>query len=155
MENKKNYQRASWRFGLFLFIALFLMWPMLKGTYYKNFGDEHQASTVSWQESYQAAVTESQKTGKPILLDFSASWCPPCQVMKHEVWTDGKVGEVANESYVSFEVDVDLPESRSLAQKYQVTGIPDIVIINSKGQLLKRTGFLSASQMVEFLAQAK
>ena len=75
--------------------------------------------------------------------------------MKHEVWTDGKVGEVANESYVSFEVDVDLPESRSLAQKYQVTGIPDIVIINSKGQLLKRTGFLSASQMVEFLAQAK
>ena len=150
MQPPPTYPWLNWKNGLFAFVVFFLMWPMLKGTYYKNFADE-PVSGVVWQESYQAALEESEKTGKPILLDFSASWCPPCQVMKHEVWTDEEVGKVTNDHYVPFLVDVDLPENRHLSQKYQVSSIPNIVVIDPQGQLLKRSGSMSASQTSKFL----
>ena len=59
MENKKNYQRASWRFGLFLFIALFLMWPMLKGTYYKK----REEKTPEPDRKHSATLLERKKRG--------------------------------------------------------------------------------------------
>jgi len=124
---------------------------MIKGTYYKNFGEENPESSIRWRGSFQAALEESESSGKPILLDFSASWCPPCQVMKHEVWTDSEVGKVANDRYVPLLIDVDVPETRYLSQRYQVSSIPTILIIDSKGQILKRSGALSASAMTDFL----
>ena len=151
--NKTKAQRGNWLTALLALILLYFMWPMAKGLYYKNFANQNTPPAVRWEESFEAAVAESEKSGKPILLDFSASWCPPCQVMKHEVWTDQEVGEVANAGYVPFLVDVDLPENRSLAGRYQVSGIPDIVVVNAQGQILKRTGFLSAAQMTDFLKQ--
>jgi thiol:disulfide interchange protein len=133
---------------------VYMQWPMLKGTYYKVTGSAAPASAISWRVGIDAAIAESTKSGKPILLDFTASWCPPCQVMKHEVWPDAGVARSVNDGYVPLLVDVDDPANAALASKYGIRSIPTVLVINANGDVLRTTSFLSARQMVDFLKAA-
>src|SRR5687768_14553376 len=80
-------------------VVLF-QWPMLKGLYYKLSGVESPSSAVVWRDDFQTAQAEASSSEKPMLLVFSASWCPACISMQHGVWSDADVGKVANERFV-------------------------------------------------------
>ena len=128
---------------------------MAKGLYYKNFAPAVPAGQeLPWNTDLQAAIAESQKTGKPLLVDFSASWCPPCQVMKHEVWTDAAVKRTVEEKFVPVYLDVDQPETRESAQRYSISSIPAVLVLDANGQVLRQASFMNASQTLEFLQSA-
>ncbi|MDE5745872.1 MAG: thioredoxin family protein [Paramuribaculum sp.] len=64
----------------------------------------------------------------PVIVDFSATWCGPCQKFKptfHQVAEEYK----GKALFVSVDVD-DCPE---LAQKYNVTSIPLVVAVVPNG----------------------
>lgn len=139
-----------------LFGLLYLQWPMLKGSYYRLTDNSDQTisvqgSEIAWVTDLEQARLLSTQTGKPLLLDFTASWCPPCQVMKHEVWPDPKVAELVEENYIPVLLDVDDLTNRPIAQKYGVSSIPSIFVTSADGQILRRAASMSASQMVKFL----
>jgi thiol:disulfide interchange protein len=145
--------------GLLLWVLLisfiaYMQWPMLKGMYYKASGAEAPASAVTWQTDFDAALDESARSGKPLLVDFTASWCPPCKVMKHEVWPDGRVAEVANEKYVPVLIDVDEAKNAAVAGRYGVRSIPTILVLDGKGEVLRTGGFMSVDDMLSFLKSA-
>jgi thiol:disulfide interchange protein len=144
------------RWGLLLWALLiggivYMQWPMLKGMYYKVTNAEAPASAVAWRTGFDAALAESGQTGKPILVDFTASWCPPCKVMKHEVWPDAQVAAVVNDGYVPLLVDVDAPENADVARKYAIQGIPTILVIDATGAVLRSGSFMSKGDMLDFL----
>ena len=69
---------------------------------------------------FQMEVLESKV---PVLVDFSASWCGPCQMM----------GPVLDQMAAEYEgkakiVKVDIDESMDLAQKYQIMSVPNMII---------------------------
>jgi len=64
------------------------------------------------------------KSDVPVLVDFTATWCPPCQMMKPFVH---KIGETYGSRLKVVEVDVD--EHPYLANHFQVTGIPRLMVI--------------------------
>ena len=64
------------------------------------------------------------KSDVPVLVDFTAPWCPPCQMMKPFVH---KIGETYSGRLKVVEVDVD--EHPYLADHFQVTGIPRLMVI--------------------------
>lgn len=68
---------------------------------------------------FQVEVLESSV---PVLVDFSATWCGPCQMM-------GPVLEQLSAEYAGKAkiVKVDIDESMDLAQKYQIMSVPNMI----------------------------
>jgi protein disulfide-isomerase len=146
--------RHRWTIVLVLFLVFIVWyrWPLLKGMYYFSAGGAAPDTAVPWRHDFQAALSEASQSGKPVLIDFTASWCPPCQVMKREVWPDAEVGQLAGDRFVPVLIDVD--QERGLAQRYGISTIPTVVVTDGTGRELRRAGFLSRDQMIRFLRES-
>lgn len=130
-----------------------LQWPMLKGIFYRATGAEAPASNIPWRTDLDAALREAQASGRPVLVDFTADWCPPCQAMKHDVWPDERVGQLLAERYVPVLIDVDAPGSAAVTQRYGISAIPTILVLDAQGKVLRQANFMSRSQMLRFLQE--
>lgn len=98
-----------------------------------------QSESINWQKDYKAALAVSRETGKPILIDFWATWCQPCAVMDEKFWTRADVVE-AVKSFVPLKVDYDA--QRDLAKQFIVRGLPYIAFSDPFGNFITyRKGF--------------
>jgi protein disulfide-isomerase len=134
-----------------LAVIILVQWPMIKGMIYRVSGSPAPDDGIPWRTDFNAALAEAKQSGKPVLLDFSASWCPPCQVMKHDVWPDAKVREAVTAGYIPVAVDVD--KNQGLAARYGITGIPSVLIVDAEGKVLKQGNFMSSGSLLDFLAR--
>ena len=59
-----------------------------------------------WLETYGAAVAEAKRTGKPILADFSTSWCGSCRDLEKYTFRDPAIVQRLD-GFVKLHVDGD------------------------------------------------
>ena len=86
----------------FTFLAAIVMVALLQNT--------GSAAGVQWGNDLKKAAAESQKTGKPILITFTASWCTYCHKLIGETFTDQKVIARVNKYFVPVVLDADKNE---------------------------------------------
>ena len=94
-----------------------------------------KATKINWQPSLQAALTEAKKTQKPIMIDFFATWCGPCNMLDSDIYPAPAVVE-ESQNFVSVKVDVD--KETEIARKYNVTSLPSLVFLNASGTEIHR-----------------
>lgn len=137
---------------MFVAAVVFFQWPMLKGLYYGISGPAPDDG-IGWRTDLAAALVEAQQNHKAVLMDVSANWCPPCRVMKHEVWPDDQVRAAITSRFIPVFIDPDLPANREVLQHYTVRGFPTSLILDSSGTLVREANFLTRNQMLRFLGR--
>lgn len=82
--------------------------------------------------------------GKPTIVDFSASWCPPCQKLKPIF---AKLEEEFKDR-INF-VTIDVDNNPELSQAYSVQSIPMLVFLNKDGEIQNTiVGFRDRDQLL-------
>lgn len=85
----------------------------------------------------------------PVLVDFWAAWCGPCRMAAPEVT---KVAQAARGRALVLKVDTDA--NPSLAARYQVSGIPNFLVLKGGRPVLQQAGVVPAQQMLQWLQRA-
>ena len=81
------------------------------------------------------ALAQAQKESKPIVLDFFAEWCAPCQRMEKATFKDERVRALL-ERCVFVRVDTD--KYPDIAKRMVVEGLPDIRFALPDGTVIRQ-----------------
>lgn len=87
--------------------------------------------------------------GLPMIVDFSAEWCPPCRQLK-PIFESLKNEYAGKVDFVTINVD-SMP---LIATKYSVESIPNMVYISKDGtEVFRSVGFVEAAQIKADIAK--
>jgi thiol:disulfide interchange protein len=104
---------------------------------------------IPWRTDFKSATAEARSSNKPLFIYFTATWCEPCQELKHTTWADADV-EKELDKFVPVKVDVD--EHPDLVQRYPSDGIPHFVIAKQDGTVIRETvGAYPARDLIDWL----
>ncbi|NBJ71226.1 MULTISPECIES: thioredoxin family protein [Clostridia] len=97
----------------------------------------------------EAAFHEAINSDQPVIIKFFADWCPDCKRL------DMFIGDIVDEfkQYQWYEINSD--EVKGIAQKYDVMGIPSILIFqNGEKKAHQHSAYTKTPESVnEFLHQ--
>lgn len=85
-------------------------------------------------------------TEVPVLIDFYATWCGPCQTLapilknlKDELGNGVKI------------IKIDVDKNQAIAQKFQVRGVPTLVLFKNGEQVWKQSGLLTKNELKQII----
>jgi thiol:disulfide interchange protein len=105
-----------------------------------------------------SALATAKKESKPAFLVFCAKWVAACGELSH-VLADSAVKKTLDERYVVARVDVsneDDPATRERMKKFNVKGLPFMIVVDRKGkEVAREQGYLDSSRIAKLLDKAK
>lgn len=126
---------------------------------------KNEVSNLNWLTNLEEAQKISQEKGIPIFIDFTGSdWCGWCFKLREEVFSQEEFIQYAKENLVLLKLDFPRKIKQSketkaynenLARRFGIKGFPTILLVNSKGEEIARTGYQygGAAKYVEHLQE--
>ncbi|MCK0109449.1 thioredoxin [Flavobacteriaceae bacterium S0825] len=82
----------------------------------------------------------------PVLVDFFADWCGPCKMLAPIL---KQVKEELGDAVKIIKIDVD--RNQPLAAKYQVRGVPTMLLFKSGKQVWRQSGVLQKNEIINII----
>jgi len=86
-----------------------------------------------FKDSSTYALSAAKKSGKPVVMVFSAAWCGPCQTMKKEVYPSAAV-KAFHDKFIWAYLDIDDERNERVSKKFGVSSIPHIEFLDAQGK---------------------
>ncbi len=112
----------------------------------------NRAAEINWSEWGSEPFARAAEEGKPVFLAISAVWCHWCHVMDETTYSDPRVIEILNRSYVPVRVDTDMRPD--VNRRYNQGGWPSAAILTAEGFVLVGTTYLPPEDMRALLTRA-
>lgn len=86
------------------------------------------------------------KSEKPVLIDFFATWCGPCKMMGPILKElKNRIGDDVNV------IKIDVDKNQRIAQKYNVRGVPTLIIFQDGEVKWRQSGVVQANDLEQVL----
>jgi thioredoxin-related protein len=103
--------------------------------------------------TYKTALENAKKQGKPLFVMLYADWCPHCNQMKKEVFSDPAVMDFLNKNYVCIWKNIEKEEGTALKNKYNTKSLPAFLFLDPNTETLLYA-LKGESKKVDFLNEA-
>lgn len=146
--------RSSLRFRKLRLAAGLLL--VFCGLFFTLQGDQREQ--VSWTP-YTPGISGTEAAGgRPVLLYFTADWCPPCRQMNERVFTDPRIVEAAR-LFTAIRVDLTHRHAANekLRDRMSVRGVPTVVFLDQLGRempALRVESYVDPSRFFKIMKQA-
>jgi len=85
---------------------------------------------------------------KPVLIDFFATWCGPCQMLGPIL---KEVKDNLGDRISIIKIDVD--KNQAAANHYRVRGVPTMMLFQNGKQLWRQSGVLSKEEIISTILE--
>lgn len=94
------------------------------------------------KENFKSEVIDSNQS---VLVDFYAQWCGPCKMLRPII------DEIAGENSTVKFVSIDIDEEIGLAEKYNVSSVPCLVLFEKGNEVKRSVGLISKDDIVDLI----
>ncbi len=95
-----------------------------------------------------ATFSELINGDKPVLVDFTATWCGPCKMMAPILES---VKQKMGDAVTIIKIDVD--KNQQAAGVYQIQGVPTLILFRNGKILWRQSGVVQAEQIQQIINQ--
>lgn len=107
------------------------MWPEKKVAIFDN-----------WENNLETAIKYSKESNKKIFIDITGDFCSICKLIEKNIISDKKVSEYLEKTFINLKINscVNKDDYETLRSKFQIMGVPTLLIIDSESNLIKKWG---------------
>ena len=92
---------------------------------------------------------EVLKSDIPVLVDFNATWCGPCRMLK-------PVLEELSEERTDYKiVSIDVDDNQELAKEYGILSIPCLIVFKDGKEIKRNVGFVPKDSINDMMEEIK
>jgi len=138
-----------------LLVSTIIVGSLFAAVNIKNNSFKEKTEVSFIDQDWEKTLKSAKETHKLIFVDLYATWCGPCKMLKRNTFTNKEVAEFFNSNFINASVDVEKGVGISLAEKYNVSMLPTLIVASEDGKpILFTTGYLEPKEILKFAKAA-